>query len=82
MATTFSEYHNGPMDRYELRHIMWTWPILMRQTTDPNVLNFACQMWEKHSNANWLPTLRQGQWMRALHREITEQDEVIELIEN
>tara|TARA_B110000211_G_scaffold126552_1_gene145693 strand:- start:196 stop:360 length:165 start_codon:yes stop_codon:yes gene_type:complete len=54
----------------------------MRQATDPQVLSFAYQMWEKHSNANWLPTLRQGQWMRALHREITEQDEIIELIEN
>ena len=58
MATTFSRYRNGPMDRYELRHIMWTWPILMRQATDPHVLSFAYQMWEKHSNANWLPTLR------------------------
>ena len=82
MATTFSRYRNGPMDRYELRHIMWTWPILMRQSTDPQVLIFAAQMWEKHFNPNWLPTLRQGQWMRSLHLDITEQDEVLELIED
>ena len=82
MATTFSRYRNGPMDRYELRHIMWTWPILMRQATDPQVLIFASQMWEKHFNPNWLPTLRQGQWMRSLHLDITEQDEVLELIED
>ena len=82
MATTFSKYSNGPMDRYELRHIMWTWPILMRQATDPQVLIFAAQMWEKHFNPNWLPTLRQGQWMRSLHLDITEQDEVLELIED
>ena len=52
MATTLARYPNGPMDRYELRHIMWTWPILMRQATDPQVLSFAYQMWEKHFNPN------------------------------
>ena len=59
MATTFSRYCNGPMDRYELRHIMWTWPILMRQATDPLVLSFASKMWERRFNPNWLKTLRQ-----------------------
>ena len=41
MPTTFAKYLNGPMDRHELRRIMWTWPILMRQATDNKVKNFA-----------------------------------------
>ena len=70
------------MDRHELRSIMWTWPILMRQATDPQVLSFTAKMWERHFNPHWLPTLRQGQWIRELHREISEQDEVLVLIED
>jgi hypothetical protein len=35
----YSRYLNGPMDRHELRRIMWTWPILMRQATDNKVKN-------------------------------------------
>ena len=70
------------MNQHELRRIMWTWPILMRQATDDKVKKFAYYVWEKSSEAFWLPTLKQGQWIRELHREITEQDDTPDLIED
>ncbi|MCH1424290.1 MAG: hypothetical protein L7V15_04200, partial [Burkholderiales bacterium] len=71
-----------PMDRHELRQIMCTWPILMRQATDDKVKKFAYYVWERSSEAAWLPTLKQGQWIRELHREISEQDDAPDLIED
>ena len=82
MPTNFTKYLNGPMDRYELRRIMWTWPILMRQATDEKVKKFAYYVWESSAEAVWLPTLKQGQLIRELHREISEQDEAPDLIED
>jgi hypothetical protein len=38
-------------------------------------------MWERSSNPTWLPTLKQSQWMRELHREINDRDEDVDLIE-
>ena len=82
MPTTFAKYLNGPMDRHELRRIMWTWLILMRQATDNKVKKFASYVWESSAEAGWLPTLRQAQWIRELHREISDQDDTPDLIED
>ena len=82
MPTTFAKYLNGPMDRHALRRIMWTWPILMRQATDNKVKNFAYYVWEQSDDAGWLPTLRQAQLIRELNREISDQDDTPDLIED
>ena len=82
MPTTFAKYLNGPMGRHELRRIMWTWPILMRQATDNKVKKFASYIWERSAVAGWLPTLRQAQWIRELNREISDQDDTPDLIED
>jgi len=82
MPTTLATYLKGPMDRHELLQIMCTWPILMRQATDDKVKKFAYYVWERSSEAAWLPTLKQGQWIRELHREISEQDDAPDLIED
>ena len=82
MPTNFTKYLNGPMDRYELRRIMWTWPILMRQATDDKVKKFSYYVWERSAEAVWLPTLKQGRLIRELHREISEQDDAPDLIED
>lgn len=82
MPTTYAKYLNGPMDRHELRRIMWTWPILMRQATDNKVKKFAYYVWEQSFEARWLPTLWQAQWIRELHREISDHDDAPDLIED
>ena len=82
MPTTFAKYLNGPMDSHELRRIMWTWPKLMRQATDNKVKNFVFYVWERSAEAGWLPTLRQAQWIRELNREISDQDDAPDLIED
>ena len=82
MPTTYAKYLNGPMDRHELRRIMWTWPILMRQATDNKVKIFAYYVWEHSFEARWLPTLRQAQWIRELHHQISDQDDAPDLIED
>ena len=79
---SYSRYLNGPMDRHELRRLMWTWPKLMRQATDNKVTKFAFYVWERSAEAGWLPTLRQAQWIRELHREISDQDDAPDLIED
>ena len=82
MPTTFARYLNGPMDRHELRRIMWNWPILMRHATDDKVKKFAYYVWKRSAEAVWLPTLKQAQWIRELHREISDQDDTPDLIED
>ena len=82
MPTTYAKYLNGPMDRHELRRIMWTWPTLMQQATDDKVKKFAYYVWVRSDDARWLPTLRQAQWIRELNREISDQDNAPDLIED
>ena len=54
----------------------------MRQATDNKVKNFAYYVWEQSDDAGWLPTLRQAQWIRELNREISNQDDAPDLIED
>jgi hypothetical protein len=54
----------------------------MRQATDNKVKKFASYVWERSAVAGWLPTLRQAQWIRELHREISDQDDTPDLIED
>jgi len=70
------------MDRYELKRIILFWPQIMMQITDKWAFKFASNIWERASNPNWLPTLKQMHFMRALFWEHGEGDEDIELIED
>ena len=81
MAKTLAWHPKGPMKRPELRRIMKSWPLIFSQASDPTVQSFALNMWERASNPMWLPSLKQSQWMRELHREINDRDEVADLIE-
>ena len=53
----------------------------MGTVTDPWTLNFSANVWELYSDPKWLPTLKQGHFIRALYREHNEDDEVPQLIE-
>lgn len=81
MAKTLAWHPKGPMKRSELRRIMKSWPLIFSQASDPAVQSFALNMWERSSNPIWLPSLKQSQWMRELHREINDRNEVADLIE-
>ena len=74
--------YRPPIDKLELQYIMRSWPTLIRQTTDPRVMDFAQNVWNRSFNPNWRPTVKQSQWIRELHREISEQEEEISLIED
>ena len=79
---TLARYSKGPMDRYELKRIMLSWPKIMMQITDDWAFKFATNIWQRTSNPNWLPTLKQAHFIRALFREHGEGDEDMELIED
>ena len=53
----------------------------MGTVTDPWTLNFSANVWELYGDPNWLRTLKQGHFIRALYREHNEDDEVPELVE-
>ena len=78
---TLARYPKGPMDRHELKRVMYAWPKIMATVTDPWTLNFSANVWELYSDPKWLPTLKQGHFIRALYREHTEEDDVPELVE-
>ena len=78
---TLARYARGPMERSELKRIMHSWPILMKQTSDPWAMGFAAEIWEKSADPMWLPTLKQAHFMRHLNREITKEDDNFDLIE-
>ena len=78
---TLARYPQGPMDRHELRRIMYLWPEIMGTVTDPWTLNFSANVWELYGDPNWLPTLKQGHFIRVLYREHNEDCELPELIE-
>lgn len=78
---TPARYAKGPMDRSELKRILYSWPILMRQTTDPWAMGFATKVWEKSADPMWLPTLRQAHLIRQLSLEITHIGENVDLFE-
>ena len=78
---TLAKYPKGPMERHELKRIMYSWPKIMATVTDPWTLNFSANVWELYSDPKWLPTLKQGHIIRALYREHTEDDDEPELVE-
>ena len=78
---TLAKYPKGPMDRHELKRIMHCWPKIMGTVTDPWTLNFSANVWELYSDPKWLPTLKQGHFIRALYREHNEDYEVPELVD-
>ena len=78
---TLARYPKGPMDRHELKRVMYAWPEIMATVTDPWSLNFSANVWELYSDPKWLPTLKQGHFIRTLYREHTGDDDEPELVE-
>jgi hypothetical protein len=78
---TLAKYPKGPMERHELKRIMYSWPKIMATVTDPWTLTFSANVWELYSDPKWLPTLKQGHFIRVLYREHTEDDDEPELVE-
>lgn len=78
---TLARYPKGPMDRHELRRIMYSWPEIMCSVSDPWALTFSANIWEQYSDPKWLPSLKQSHCIRALYREHSDDDEEQELIE-
>jgi hypothetical protein len=78
---TLARYPKGPMDRHELKRVLYAWPEIMATVTDPWSLNFSANVWELYSDPKWLPTLKQSHFIRTLYPEHTEDDDEPELVE-
>jgi len=78
---TLARYSKGQMDRHELKRIMYSWPQIMRTVTSKWAIEFSVNVWERHSDPRWLPTLKQSHFIRVLYREHNDDYGEPELIE-
>lgn len=54
----------------ELRRMLHLWPHVLRVATDPFAKEFAASIWAQSGHKGWRPSLKQGQVMRAMIREL------------
>ena len=79
---TLSRYPKGGMDRLELNRMMKLWPKIMREVSNPWAKRFSADVWERHSDPVWLPTLKQAHFIRILYIEFIGKDEEVYLVED
>jgi hypothetical protein len=65
----------------DLRLMMDAWPKVLRVASDPWAKEFAASIWEKAGNPRWVPTGRQLHVMRAMLRQLSENEDDPNLIE-
>ena len=78
---TLSYYPTGPMKRYELNELLLNWPKIMKQVSSPWARQFTEDIWELSADPKWRPTLKQAHFIRQIHRERSEGDIDVILIE-
>ena len=79
---TLARYPKGGMDQHELKRMMCLWPTIMREVSNPWVKRFTADIWERHSDPRWLPTLKQAHSIRVLCIECIARDEEVILVED
>lgn len=78
---TLARYPRGSMDRHELKRVMYSWPRIMGTITDEWAIEFSANVWERHSDPRWLPTVKQSHFMRMLYREHHDKNGESKLVE-